>query len=97
MYWWGIVTLHFLSYGFFFLSILIQEGMLRSGEEAASLRETSPPDPLSRRVAGNKLDASFGVARPCEMGAVPCNLVVVTAADRAAATYAAQRTRKISQ
>ena len=58
-----------------------------AGGAAASLREAaSPPDPLSRRVAGNRLDSSFGLVRPCEVGAVPCCLVVVTTADRAAAT-----------
>ena len=57
-----------------------------SGGEAASLREAPLPNPLSRRVAGNKLVCSFGGSRPCCVGAVSCCLCVVTAADRAAAT-----------
>ena len=58
-----------------------------SGGEAASLkRSASPPDPLSRRVAGNKLDFSSQLTSPCELGAVSCKLVMVTAADRAAVT-----------
>ena len=51
-----------------------------------SKRSASPPDPLSRRVAGNRLVCSFGGSRPCCVGAVSCCLCVVTAADRAAAT-----------
>ena len=35
---------------------------------------------------GQDLVFSFGVERPCELGAFPCLGVVVTAADRAAAT-----------
>ena len=50
-----------------------------------SKRSASPPDPLSRRVAGNRLVCSFGVVRPCELGAASCLLVESTAADRAAA------------
>ncbi len=53
--------------------------------EAASLREAPPPEPLSRRAAGNKLVFSFGVERPCELGAFSYGWVEVTAADRAAA------------
>ena len=44
------------------------------------------PRAPSRRAAGNRLDASFGLARPCELGASPIGLAVVTAADRAAVT-----------
>ncbi len=63
------------------------------GERALSKRSTSPPpDPLSRRVAGNRLDFSSRLVRPCEVGAIPCGLVVVTAADRAAATCRQWRT-----
>ncbi len=40
-------------------------------------------------MAGNRLDFSFGVVCPCELDAVSCGLVMVTAADRAAATFAA--------
>ena len=42
--------------------------------------------PLSRRAAGNRLVRFFGLVRPCSVGAVSCCLVVITAADRAAAT-----------
>ena len=55
------------------------------GRGRFSKRSASPPDPLSRRVAGNRLDFSSRLVRPCEVGAIPCGLVVVTAADRAAA------------
>ena len=58
----------------------------RWGRGRFSKRSASPPDPLSRRVAGNRLVCSFGGSLPCEVGAVSCCLVVVTAADRAAAT-----------
>ena len=58
----------------------------------ASLREAvSPPAPLFRRAAGNRLVCSFGLVRPCSVGAVSCCSVVVTAADRAAATCGAER------
>ena len=59
------------------------------GRGRFSERSASPPDPLSRRAAGNRLGCSFGVERPCECGWSPMGLVVVTAADRAAATFAA--------
>ena len=59
------------------------------GRGRFSERSASPPDPLSRRAAGNRLGCSFGVERPCECGWSPIGLVVVTAADRAAATFAA--------
>ena len=37
------------------------------GGEAASLREAPlPQTPLSRRAVGNRLELSFGLARPCE-------------------------------
>ena len=55
------------------------------GRGRFSKRSTSPPDPLSRRVAGNRLVCSFGLARPCECGWSPISLVESTAADRAAA------------
>ena len=58
------------------------------GRGRFSKRSASPPDPLSRRVAGNRLVRSFGLACPCSMGAFFCFGVEVTAADRAAATYA---------
>ena len=57
----------------------------RWGRGRFSKRSASPPDPLSRRVAGNRLVCSFGVVRPCELGAASCLLVESTAADRAAA------------
>ena len=56
------------------------------GRGRFSERSASPPDPLSRRAVGNRLGSSFGGSRPCEVGAFPCFGVVVTAADRAAAT-----------
>ena len=56
------------------------------GRGRFSERSASPPDPLSRRAAGNKLDFSSQLTSPCELGAVSCKLVMVTAADRAAAT-----------
>ena len=59
-----------------------------------SKRSASPPDPLSRRVAGNRLELSFGLVRPCELGAFSCFGVEVTAADRAAATIAAWENEK---
>ena len=42
-------------------------------------------DARSRRGAGNRLVCSFGGSRPCYVVAVSCCLVVVMAADRAAA------------
>ncbi len=45
----------------------------------------SSPDSFSRRAVGNKLDSSYGLARPCKLGVSPIGLAVVTAADRAAA------------
>ena len=59
------------------------------GRGRFSERSASPPYPLSRRAVGNRLGCSFGVERPCECGWSPIGLVVVTAADRAAATFAA--------
>ena len=44
------------------------------------------PRAPSRRAAGNKLASSFQLVRPCELGAFSCFGVMVTAADRAAAT-----------
>ena len=58
----------------------------RWGRGRFSKRSASPPDPLSRRAAGNRVDFSCGLARPCELGVVSCCLAAVTAADRAAAT-----------
>ena len=60
------------------------------GGEAASLREAPlPPDPLlpksGWRLAGVLLHSWFRL----KVGAVSCCLVVVTAADRAAATFVA--------
>ena len=56
------------------------------GERPLLLEKRLSPRPLSRRAAGNRLVRFFGLARPCEVGAVSCFGVVVTAADRAAAT-----------
>ena len=56
------------------------------GRGRFSKRSASPPDPLSRRVAGNRLGFSSRLARPCSLGAFSCFSVMVTAADRAAAT-----------
>ncbi len=50
------------------------------------LLEKPLPRAPSRRAAGNKLVFSFQLVRPCELGAFPCFGVMVTAADRAAAT-----------
>ena len=44
------------------------------------------PRAPSRRAAGNRLVFSFRRVRPCELGAFSCFGVMVTAADRAAAT-----------
>ena len=52
-------------------------------------KRLSPRPPSPRRAVGNRLGCSFGVERPCECGWSPIGLVVVTAADRAAATFAA--------
>ena len=65
-----------------------RRGGRRWGRGRFSKRSASPPDPLSRRVAGNRLDSSFGGSCPCSAGASPIGWVVVTAADRAAVTYA---------
>ena len=46
----------------------------------------SSPDPFSRRAAGNRLVRSFGLARPCEVGAFSCFGVEVTAALSSAVT-----------
>ena len=51
-----------------------------------SERSPSSPDPFSRRAAGVWVGCFCGVGSACELGAVPCGVVVVTAADRAAAT-----------
>ena len=47
---------------------------------------------FGREGSGNRLVCSFGVVRPCELGASPIGWVVVTAVDRAAAPYAARGT-----
>ena len=65
------------------------------GRGRFSKRSASPPDPLSRRVAGNRLVRSFGLVRPCELGVISCKVVVVTAADRAAATCQRWSTTKL--
>ena len=58
-----------------------------TGEEAASLREAPPPQtPLSRRAAGVWRGTFLRSWFRLRVGAVPCCLVVVTAADRAAVT-----------
>ena len=56
--------------------------------EAAYRREAPPPDPLPKS-GWVRVGSFFHAVCPCEVGAVPCVLCVVTAADRAAATYAA--------
>ena len=56
------------------------------GRGRFSKRSASPPDPLSRRVAGNRLVRSYGLARPCSVDVSLISLFAVTAADRAAAT-----------
>ena len=61
----------------------------RWGRGRFSKRSASPPDPLSRRVAGNRLGLFFGSCAPMRVGASPIDMVEVTAADRAAAPYAA--------
>ena len=50
------------------------------------LLEKLLPRAPSRRAAGNKLVFSFRLVRPCDVGAFSCFGVMVTAADRAAAT-----------
>ena len=50
------------------------------------LLEKLLPRAPSRRAAGNKLVFSFQLVRPCELGAFSCFGVMVTAADRVAAT-----------
>ena len=65
------------------------------GRGRFSKRSASPPDPLSRRVAGNRLVRSYELVRPCSMGAVSCFGVVVAAADRAAATCLRWATTKL--
>ena len=44
------------------------------------------PRAPSRKAAGNRLVFSFRLVRPCELGVFSCFGVMVTAADRAAAT-----------
>ena len=56
------------------------------GRGRFSERSASPPDPLSRRAAGVWLVRFCIGGSACECGRSPINLVVVTAADRAAAT-----------
>ena len=58
----------------------------RWGRGRFSKRSASPPDPLSRRVAGNRLGSSVGLAHPCECGRSTIGSVEVTAADRAVVT-----------
>ena len=50
------------------------------------VRESGLGVVVFRRATGNKLVRFCGLARPCECGQSPLGLVVVTAADRAAAT-----------
>ena len=58
-----------------------------SGGEAASLREAPlPQTPSPEEQLGIGLVFPSGIVRPCECVRFPCGLVVVTAADRAAAT-----------
>ena len=58
----------------------------RWGRGRFSERSASPPDPLSRRANGVWLVRFCLLSSACECGRSPINLVVVTAADRAAAT-----------
>ena len=58
----------------------------RWGRGRFSERSASPPDPLSRRADGVWLVRFCLLGSACECGRSPINLVVVTAADRAAAT-----------
>ena len=61
--------------------------MRYSGGEAASLREAPlPQTPSPEEQLAFGLERFFGVGSACELGASPISLVVVTAADRAAAT-----------
>ena len=58
-----------------------------SGGEAASLREAPLPQaPSPEEQLAFGLERFFGLGSACELGAAPISLVVVTAADRAAAT-----------
>ena len=56
------------------------------GRGRFSERSASPPDPLSRRAAGVRRSCFCIVGSACKVGAASCCFVVVTAADRAAAT-----------
>ena len=47
-----------------------KDGGRRWGRGRFSKRSASPPRPLSRRVAGNRLVRSCGLVRPCEYGCV---------------------------
>ncbi len=58
------------------------------GRGRFSKRSASPPDPLSRRVAAVRVVFSSIQYTAVSWSVVSCCLVVVTAADRAAATYA---------
>ncbi len=58
------------------------------GRGRFSKRSASPPDPLSRRVAAVRVVFSSIQYAAVSWSVVSCCLVVVTAADRAAATYA---------
>ena len=49
------------------------------GRGRFSERSASPPDPLSRRVAGNRLVRSFELVCPCSVGMSPISLVVAAA------------------
>ena len=60
------------------------------GEAAASLREAPPPQtPSPEERLAFSLRLFFLAGSACELGAFPIGWVVVTAADRAAATFAA--------
>ena len=61
-------------------------GKWNSGGRGRFSRTRLSPDPLSRRVAGNRLGFSSRLARPCSLGVFSCFGAMVTAADRAAAT-----------
>ena len=58
----------------------------RWGRGRFSERSASPPDPLSRRAAGVWFGDFCIGGSACELGVSPIGLVMVTAADRAAAT-----------
>ena len=61
-----------------------------AGGEAASLREAPlPQTPSPEERLAFELRLFFLVGSACELGAFPIGWVVVTAADRAAATFAA--------